>query len=99
VAVDLDPVTDAAATYRDTAPLFSESASRVVVSVAPGHLTALLAMAASAGVPAKQIGRVGGSRIQIAVVGRAVIDELVTDAERIWATAIESWFEDRRAIA
>jgi hypothetical protein len=69
------------------------------VSVAPGQLSTLLSMAAAAGVPAKQIGRVGGNRIQIAVEGRPGINELVADAERIWATAIESWFEDRRAIA
>jgi hypothetical protein len=50
-------------------------------------------------VPAKQIGRVAGNRIQIAVDGKQVVNELVSDAERIWATAIESWFEKRRAIA
>jgi phosphoribosylformylglycinamidine (FGAM) synthase-like enzyme len=99
VEADLAAVADAPATYRDAAPLFSESASRVVVSVAPGQLAALLAMATAAGVPAKQIGRVGGNRIQIAIEGRAVINELVADAERLWATAIESWFEQRRAIA
>ena len=99
VNADLAGVADAPATYRDTAPLFSESASRAVVSVGSGQLAALLALAAAAGVPAKQIGGVGGNRIQIAVEGRAVINELVTDAERLWATAIESWFEQRRAIA
>jgi hypothetical protein len=56
-------------------------------------------MSAKAGVPARQVGRVGGSRIQIAVEGRPVITESVADAERIWAAAIESWFEQRRAIA
>jgi hypothetical protein len=56
-------------------------------------------MAAAAGVPAKQIGQVRGHRIAIAVEGRPGINELVSDAERIWATAIESWFEQRRAIA
>jgi general stress protein 26 len=56
-------------------------------------------MAQKAGVPVRQIGRVGGKRIQIAVEGTPVVDELVSDAERIWATSIESWFEQRRAIA
>jgi len=99
VSVDLAAVPDTPSPYGDTAALFAESASRVVVSVAPAQVTALLAMSASAGVPARQLGRVGGSRIQIAVKGRPVIDEGAADMERIWATAIESWFEQRRAIA
>jgi phosphoribosylformylglycinamidine synthase len=99
VEVDLAGVAGAPAAYRDTAALFSESASRVVVSVAPAQLSALLALASAKGVPARQIGRVGGNRIQIAVEGKQVVNELVSDAERIWATAIESWFEKRLAIA
>jgi phosphoribosylformylglycinamidine synthase len=99
VAADLTGVSDAPTTYRDTATLFSESASRVVVSVGPTQLPALLSMAAAAGLPATSVGRVGGNRIQIAIDGRAVINELVADAERIWATSIESCFEQRRAIA
>jgi phosphoribosylformylglycinamidine synthase len=99
VDADLAAVSDAPAAYRETAALFAESASRVVASVAPGQLAALLALASANGVPAKQIGRVGGNRIQIAVDGKQVVNELVSDAERIWAAAIESWFEQRRAIA
>ena len=99
IDVNLVAVTEAPAEYCDVAPLFSESASRVVVSVAPGQAATLLSMAAAAGVPAKQIGQVRGHRIAIAVEGRPGINELVSDAERIWATAIESWFEQRRAIA
>jgi phosphoribosylformylglycinamidine synthase len=99
VSVDLPGVADASVQWRDIAPLFSESASRVVVSVAPAEAAELLAMSAAAGVPATLIGRVGGNRIQIGVEGRSVINEAVADAERIWATAIESWFEQRRAIA
>jgi phosphoribosylformylglycinamidine synthase len=99
VEVNLTGVVDASNSYRDTATLFGESASRVVVSIAPGHLGALLRMAAAAGVPATEIGRVSGNRIQIAVDGRATVNESVADAERTWATAIESWFEQRRAIA
>jgi phosphoribosylformylglycinamidine synthase len=99
VSVNLADVADASAAYRETAALFSESASRVVVSVAPAHAAVLAGMAEKAGVPAREIGRVGGNRIQIAVEGRTVVVELVSDAERIWATSIESWFEQRRAIA
>src|SRR4029434_10855629 len=70
VDVDLAAVSDASADYRDTATLFAESASRVIVTVAPGQLPALLRMTATAGVPAKQIGRVSGNRIRIAIEGR-----------------------------
>ena len=99
VDVNLAAVPDASHEYCDIAALFAESASRVVVSVAPGQVDALFHMAAAVAVPATQIGRVGGNRIQIAVEGRSAINELVRDSERIWATAIESWFEQRRAIA
>jgi len=92
-------VSGASAVFGETAALFSESASRVVVSVAPAQLAALLALATAKGLPARQIGRVAGKRIQISVVGKQVVNELVSEAERIWATAIESWFEQRLAIA
>jgi phosphoribosylformylglycinamidine synthase len=99
VEIDLPGVPDAPAEYRDLAAVFSESASRVVVSIGPEDLPTLLSIAAAADVPARPIGRVKGGRIQIAVDGRPAVDELVTDVHHIWATAIESWFEDRRAIA
>src|SRR4029453_18061470 len=44
----------------EIATLFGESASRAVVSVAAGQRSALLHMAADAGVPAKLIGKTGG---------------------------------------
>src|SRR5690606_40579746 len=43
-----------------TATLFGESASRVVVSVAPDRTAAVLAAAHAAGVPAARIGTTGG---------------------------------------
>jgi len=63
VDVDLARVTAGAESHRDTATLFGESASRAVVSVSSAQLPVLLAMAASAGLPARQIGRVGGDRV------------------------------------
>jgi phosphoribosylformylglycinamidine synthase len=83
----------------DAATLFGESASRVIVTVAPPRAVELLSRAASAGVPATVIGRVGGERNRISVDGRMLIDERLADVERIWATAIESWFERKHAIA
>jgi phosphoribosylformylglycinamidine synthase len=74
------------------ATLFSESASRVVASVAPENLEALMSKAASAGVPATVIGKAGGARIAIDVDGQRAVDVGVDEAETIWATAIERYF-------
>jgi len=70
-----------------------------VVSVRPENADRLSGLARDAGVPALQIGVVGGSRIRIKIAGRTVIDELVADAEQVWSDAIGSYFEIPRAIA
>ena len=85
--------------FGDIATLFGESASRVVVSVAANRTAEMVALAAAAGVPATAIGRVGGDRIRISVEGRRLIDEPLHEAERIWSTAIDNYFEPTRAIA
>jgi phosphoribosylformylglycinamidine synthase len=56
-------------------------------------------MAAAANVPAAQIGIVGGDRIRISVAGERVLDEPLAAMELIWSTAIEAYFERRRAVA
>ena len=83
----------------DMTTLFSESASRVVVSVAPTAEVRLLELAARHGVPIRRIGVVRGTRIQLTIDGRTVIDESLADVERTWNTAIENYFELARAIA
>ena len=98
--VDVDVAAVAAsAEWRDVATLFGESASRVVVSVSPERVGALLSMAAAAKLPAAQIGIVGGERIRIAVEGERVLDEPLAAAELVWSTALEEYFERRRAVA
>jgi phosphoribosylformylglycinamidine synthase len=77
--------------------LFSESASRAVVSVQPEHATAVLRAAAEAGVPASRIGRTGGSRIAVSVDGRIALDCTVADAEQIWSNALARYFAGRAA--
>jgi phosphoribosylformylglycinamidine synthase len=100
MGVDVDMSGVAAPPGFDTvATLFGESASRVVVSVTVARASALLALAAAEGVPAQPIGRVGGSRIRLAVNGRMHIDARVADAEDEWATAIDRRFARGRAIA
>jgi phosphoribosylformylglycinamidine synthase len=98
VSVDVAPVA-ASDGFADIATLFGESASRVVVSVRAADLDALLGRARAAGIPAAAIGSVGGDRIRLSIANRPVIDESLHDAERIWSTAIGSYFEKRRAIA
>ena len=83
----------------DVATLFGESASRVVVSVDAARGDELVRAAVAAGVPARQVGFVGGDRIRIAIDGRPVIDERLADAEHIWSTSIAGFFARTRAVA
>jgi phosphoribosylformylglycinamidine synthase subunit PurL len=97
VTVDVASVT-APESWEDVAALFTESASRVVVSVAPERLGELLALAKTQGVPATQIGTVGGDRVRMSVGGRLAIDEVLAEAEAIWATTLDNFFERRGSV-
>jgi phosphoribosylformylglycinamidine synthase len=99
VDVDLPGAPDATDGYQEIATLFGESASRVIVSVAPDRAGDLLALAASEGVSATQIGSVGGDRVRMSVDGRRALDEPLGAAEAIWSNTLEEYFERRRAIA
>ncbi len=77
--------------------LYSESASRIVVSVEASKEQELLSRAAAAGVPARRIGTTGGSRLEIVVGGEKAIDVAVAEAEHVWATALERYF--KKAVA
>jgi hypothetical protein len=67
------------------------------VSVAAADSHALLQMAAQAGVPAKLVGKTGGSRIVVRVDGRDVLDVASDEAERTWSTSIARHFRGRAA--
>jgi phosphoribosylformylglycinamidine synthase len=82
---------------RLAATLFGESASRVIVTTAPGRLAALLDAAAAAGVPALEIGRTGGSRVRISVDGQPLIDCALAEAEARWSDGLTRWLEGRAA--
>ena len=99
VQADAPVVTDGDDAHGAVAALFAESASRVVVSVDPGDVSALMALAQSAGVPATAIGVVGGDRLRMSVGGREVIDEPLAVAEHVWATSLGAQFERSRAVA
>jgi phosphoribosylformylglycinamidine synthase subunit PurL len=79
------------------AALFGESASRVVVSVAPEATTDVLNRANVAGVPARVIGQTGGQELRIAVDGHMAITIRISEAERVWSNAIEHYFAKRVA--
>jgi phosphoribosylformylglycinamidine synthase len=88
---------DAASGWEAVTALFSESASRVVVSVSRDHVDAVLARAADNDVPARTIGRTGGRHIRVSINGVSVIDIAVADAELIWNSALERHFKQRAA--
>jgi phosphoribosylformylglycinamidine synthase subunit PurL len=91
LTVDVPLSTDASAT------LFGESASRAVVSATPSNLQRLLQLAADLGVPARSIGRTGGSRITITIAGSASIYCTVAEAEEVWSHALGRYFAGRAA--
>jgi phosphoribosylformylglycinamidine synthase II len=99
VDADLPAVSVAVPAFADVATLFGESASRAVVSTSSDRADTLLALAKAAGVPARRIGTVGGDRIALAIDSRAVIDELLVEAERMWSAGVTRYFERSRTIA
>jgi phosphoribosylformylglycinamidine synthase len=97
--VDVNAVAAEVEGFEAISTLFSESASRVVVSVGMADVGDLLTLASREGIAATRLGLVGGSAIRIAIDGLAVIDMPVQSAEEIWATAIEQRLEASRAVA
>jgi phosphoribosylformylglycinamidine synthase len=87
----------AAVELASAAELFSETASRIVLSVAASKEQDVLGQAAAAGIPARRIGTTGGSRIVISAAGQKAIDVTVAEAEHVWSTAIGQFFT--RAVA
>jgi phosphoribosylformylglycinamidine synthase len=79
------------------AALFGESASRVVVSVVPEHVTTVLQRASAGKVPARVIGQTGGNRLRIAVAGAVAIDQPADEAERVWSSSIDRHVAQRVA--
>ena len=96
IAIDPADVSRDAA-INQAAALFSESASRVVVSTKVDTAASVLEQAAAAGVPARVVGQTGGQLLRIAVGGHLAIDLPVDDAERAWAGAMERYFHRRVA--
>jgi phosphoribosylformylglycinamidine synthase len=79
-----------AATSRADIPLFNESQSRVVISVASDHLADVLALLTIKGIPARQIGSVTAeTKLEIATAGKT-FSWLLSDLHAKWSAAIPS---------
>ncbi|WP_442870415.1 phosphoribosylformylglycinamidine synthase subunit PurL [Aneurinibacillus sp. Ricciae_BoGa-3] len=68
--------------------LFSESQSRILVSVKPEHASGLAALAQANGMMCTQLGQVGGNGTHIAINGQEVISAPVSDFKKAWKDAI-----------
>lgn len=68
--------------------LFSESQSRILLSVSAEQLEEVKARCEAAGVPVEGIGTVGGERIQVRVNGMDALDMPWKQAEQGWKDAI-----------
>ena len=76
-----------------TAALHGEAASQIVVSVRETDADAVLARAASTGVPAQVLGRTGGERLRFRLDGAPVVDVALAEAEQRWASGLSRYFE------
>ncbi|OYD07543.1 phosphoribosylformylglycinamidine synthase subunit PurL [Paludifilum halophilum] len=68
--------------------LFSESQSRVLLSVSPDVAEEVGKLAASHGVPCTNIGRVGGEKLTIRLNGSTAVELTVKELSAIWEGAI-----------
>ena len=75
-------------TLRLDSLLFGESQSRVLVSLSTGKADVLLEMAAVENVPARVIGKTGGSELHVVVDGEQVINLPVEKLKDAWREAI-----------
>jgi phosphoribosylformylglycinamidine synthase len=79
------------------ATLFGETASRVIVSVAEENADEFFARARAAGVPARLVGRTGGTRLRVKLDSDVVIDRPVAEIEETWANGLTRYFRGRAA--
>jgi len=90
-------VTGADGMDRVAATLFGESASRVVVSVAPAEVATVVAAASRANVPATRVGRTGGRAIRITIDEQVVVDLGLSEAEARWTAVLSNWLDGQAA--
>jgi len=68
--------------------LFGETASRIVVTVAPSKLSELSAIAEEQNCPMSVLGEVGGRDLVIAFEGKELVREEVRNLRAVWSTAL-----------
>ncbi|MPY18824.1 phosphoribosylformylglycinamidine synthase subunit PurL [Paenibacillus glucanolyticus] len=73
---------------RSDVALFSESQSRIVLSVSADHKNALEKLLQEAGVPFTALGFVGGSKLSININGASALEESVEALKSVWEDAI-----------
>lgn len=71
--------------------LFSETPSRILVTVAPKDLVALERLADRFGIPCTVLGRVGGSHFHVTIDGRSVINTPIQELEDIWQNVLPEY--------
>jgi len=71
--------------------LFSETPSRILVTIAPEDLAALERIARSWHVPHTVLGRVGGTHFRITVDGKRVINASIRELEAIWYNVLPEY--------
>lgn len=73
--------------------LFSETPSRIILSVKPENVEAVLALATEQQAICAVIGTVGGDRLQITHENQAILDEAIRGIEAAWRTALSNALE------
>jgi phosphoribosylformylglycinamidine synthase len=70
--------------------LFSESPSRIIISLKPQHVSEVKDIARRAGVACAVIGEVGGNELSVACDGEPLIEGAVASLEDAWRGELSS---------
>src|SRR6185503_7524895 len=71
----------------DPAQLFSETQARAVIAVPQKHVKAVMQTAEDFGVPARDVGKVGGGKLQVKLAGGKLVAD-VEELRQVWSTAL-----------
>lgn len=85
---EIGAVLDWACTLRPDLALFSESQSRILLSVSAAHAAQVMQQAQQAGVPCERIGVTGGDRLVIRISGQPAVDMPLRELKAAWKDAI-----------
>ncbi len=77
--------------FDSTTALFSESQSRVIVSIAPDKFKTFTKLCQAHHVPVSEIGRVGGKTLSIFHHGRPVLEQKVSKLYELWKGGLKKY--------